>query len=308
MLNHMDYPSYPPPEPDPHDRDSPGESSWSRLVLMLAAVVPVAVAATLLAAAVGRLDTALFFVGVPVLLALAVGMIPDSDSGTQVFQAVTVALLLISAFLHEGALCVLIVSPLVYGVAFSIHAGVRAVKGPPGNRYALSPLLLLLLVMFEGVVPGMRINPDQEVNADRIVAADCSDFVQALERGPRFDSEQDRGLLLRLAQYPTPTDASGTGLEVGDTWDLAMPMGSISTEVRDRTGDTIVFDITADDARTTRWVTLQEGRLHWEQTDEGCRAEVMIVFERDLDPAFWFAPVSSLFMNAGAEAFLAGLD
>src|SRR5690606_13865543 len=89
----------------------------SRLVLLLVAVVPVAVAATLLAASIDRLDTALFFVGVPCVLALVVGLLPGESSAAGLFQAVTVSLLLVSAFLHEGALCVLLVSPLVYGLA-----------------------------------------------------------------------------------------------------------------------------------------------------------------------------------------------
>lgn len=309
----MDLPPFPPPTPD-HDTAGHEQRSRSRLLLMLTAVVPVALVATALAAALGRLDTALFFVGLPALLALIVGMIPGEEDSGQLFQAVTVALLLVSAFLHEGALCVLIVSPLVYGIAFGIHAVVKGVKraqqgGGIDTRHALGGLLLLLAL--EGVVPGMRINPVQEVNADRIVASDCSDFTEALTRGPEFDDD-DRGLLLRIAQYPTPTAAQntglGTGLEVGDTWELAMPMGSISTEVRAAEPEAIVFDVTADDARTTRWVSIQEGRLSWEQTADGCRADVRITFERDLDPAFWFAPVSSLFMHAGAEAFLAGLD
>lgn len=308
----MDLPPFPPPTTD--DDPAPREESFrSRLILMLTAVVPVALTATLLAAAIGRLDTALFFVGLPALLALVVGLIPGQEGSSQLFQAVTVALLLVSAFLHEGALCVLIVSPLVYGVAFAIHSlvtGIRRSKEQgPHTRHALGGLLLLLAL--EGVVPGLRINPVQEVNADRIVASECSDFTEALARGPEFDAA-DRGLLLRVAQYPTPTAArttsQGTGLEVGDTWELAMPMGGISTEVRAAEPGSIVFDVTADDARTTRWVSIREGRLSWEQTADGCRADIRITFERDLDPAFWFAPVSSLFMNAGAEAFLAGLD
>lgn len=294
------YPGPPPGEEPPADT----QPLRSRLTLMLFAAVPVALAATALAAAIGRLDTALFFVGVPVLLAVVVGTMRTGDSGAQLFQVVTVTLLLVSAFLHEGALCVLIVSPLVYGLAFAVWALVRAARRI-GHHMALGGVLLL--VALEGALPGTRLNPVQEVTADRVVATDCADFVRALERGPDFDAA-DRGLLLRLAQYPTPQSAEGSGLAVGDTWQFAMPMGGIETVVRSRTPSAITFDVTADDARTTRWVTLQEARLDWRETDEGCRAEVAITFERDLDPAFWFGPISDVFMTAGAKAFLAGLD
>ena len=112
MTRDLDTDPYPGPPPgeEPHADTQPLRS---RLTLMLLAAVPVALAATALAAAIGRLDTALFFVGVPVLLAVVVGTMRTGDSGAQLFQVVTVTLLLVSAFLHEGALCVLIVSPLV---------------------------------------------------------------------------------------------------------------------------------------------------------------------------------------------------
>ncbi|MGN0063720.1 MAG: hypothetical protein ACI379_05715 [Nocardioides sp.] len=280
----------------------------TRTWLMLCAVVPVGVLATVLAASIGRLDTALFFVGVPVLLALAIGLLPTENSAGTVFQVVTVVLLLVSAFLHEGALCVAIVSPLVYGLAFTVWGLVRAAQRM-SSRFALGALVLL--AVGEGALPGTRINPHQEVDAQRVVAAECSQFVDALDRGPSFD-EADRGVVLRLAQYPVPTAADGSGLEVGDTWELTMPAGSIDTRVRAREtaadAGRIEFEVTHDGARTTRWVSLTDATLTWQQTGEGCEAEVRLAFERDLDPAFYFAPVTDFFMSAGAATFLAGLD
>lgn len=195
----------------------------TRLILMLAAVVPVAIAATVLAAAIGRLDSALFFVGVPCLLAMVVGLLPGESSAGSLFQVITVVLLLISAFLHEGALCVLLVSPLVYGVAFAIWGAVRLAQHWQ-QRMGLG--VLVVVIALEGLTPGLRISPEHEVSADRIVAGQCTDFEQALARGPQIDQDADRGWLLHLAQYPTPTAATGTGLEAGDTWELSMTAGA----------------------------------------------------------------------------------
>lgn len=277
----------------------------SRLALMLVAVMPVAIAATVLAAAIGRLDTALFFVGVPCLLALVVGLLPGESSAAELFQAVTVSLLLVAAFLHEGALCVLLVSPLVYGLAFACY-GVMKLAERHSQRFGIGALLVLAAL--EGTTPGLRISPQHQVTAERIVAVDCADFEAALARGPQIDQDADRGWLLQLAQYPTPTVATGTGLDLGDTWELSMPAGSISTEIAQSGPGRLVFDVTADDARTTRWVTLHRGALTWQQTDAGCGAEISLTYVRDLDPAFWFGPLSEIFMSAGADAFLAGLD
>ncbi len=55
-------------------------------------------------------------------------------------------------------------------------------------------------------------------------------------------------------------------------------------------------------------MTVRAGRLSWREGDDGCHASVRIEYVRHLDPALWFGPVSALFMDAGASAFLAGLD
>ena len=315
MLKHMDptpqrpdapgeqpFPAYPRTSPSP----APTGQTRTRLLVLLPVALTVATAATVVAAALGRLDSALFFVGVPVALALVVGVLPSTSSGGTLFQVVTVTLLLVSAFLHEGALCVLIVSPLLYGVAFFVWWLVRAAVSVQ-QRLAVVPLLALAAL--EGAVPGARIMPTQEATAERVVAGTCAGFVAGLD-SPSFSGD-DRGWLLRVAQYPTPTTADGAGLAVGDTWTLAMPAGAISTRVTDRAGDDsaghLDFEVTDDTARTTRWVTLRDATLDWQESDDGCRTRVAIRYERDLDPAIYFGPITDLFMSAGARAFLTGL-
>ena len=296
----------PPPAPQPPAPRTPERRV--PFLALLAVVVPVGLAAVLLAHSMGRLDSALLFIGTPLLLALLVGAFPSSSTSGTVFQVVTIVLLLASAFLHEGALCVLIASPLVYGTAFFVAWIVRVVE--PTHRYALAPLLLL--VAAEGVVPGLRVNPDQQVSADHVVAAECADFEEALARGPQFE-RADRGWLLDVAQYPTPLTAThdGTdsrdGLAVGDTWTLAMPSGAITTEVTARGDQSVAFNVVDDSARTQRWVTLKDATLTWAQTAAGCEATVRIDFTRHLDPSFYFGPITGAFMTAGAEAFVRGL-
>lgn len=298
----MDMTPYPRP---PHDPPPPPPKRAVPFWALLTLVVPIGLAAVLLAHSMGRLDSALLFIGTPLLLALLVGALPSTSIDGALFQVVTIVLLLASAFLHEGALCVLIASPLVYGVAFLIRWVVHLVE--PTQRYAAAPLLLL--VALEGVVPGMRVNPEQQVSADHVVAADCGDFEEALVRGPQF-SPDDRGWLLDVAQYPTPVAAAHTGVDglmVGDTWTLEMPMGAITTEVTARETQSIAFDVLDDSARTQRWVTLRDATLTWTQTEAGCEATVRIDFTRHLDPSFYFGPVTGVFMTAGAEAFVRGL-
>lgn len=296
--------------PDP--RDDPPAISRSRAFTMGALTVAVGLAGTAVAASLDRLDTALLFVGVPCLMALAAGLLPARTSWGQVFQVVTVALLLGSALLHEGALCVLLAAPLVYGAAGAGYGLVRLVRGDRGHRAVLLPGLALVALSLEGVAPGLRVSPEQDATATRTVEASCATFEQALARGPRFAPE-DRGLLLRLAKYPTPstgasTSSSADGLTVGDTWELQMPDGVISTRVTEATHGRMAFTVLGDTARTTRWVTLHGGTLTWQASERGCRTHLVIDYRRHLDPAFWFGPITETFMNAGADTLLAGLD
>lgn len=254
-----------------------------------------------LAAAADRLDSALLFVGVPCLLGLGVGLIRTRGGAGSVFQAVTLVLLLAAALLHEGAICVLLAAPLVYGAAFAFY-GVSRIGS---QRHALAPVLLL--VALEGVVPGLRVDPVQQARADLVVAENCAEFEAALARGPHFE-EGDRGALLGLAGYPTPDAATGSGLEPDDGWRVVMPIGAIDTRVVGSGTGRLVFEVEDDTAATRRWVDLRGGVLTWTATDEGCRADLAVDYERRLDPSLWFGPLTDLFMEAGADTFLRGLD
>ncbi|WP_461024276.1 hypothetical protein [Thalassiella azotivora] len=307
-------PPTPPPDlpahPDPGPPDPPARGDRTTRTGLLLLVAVVGTAGVLLSAHLGRLDSALVFVGLPCAVALAVALLPTRGDGWgTVFQVTTVTLLVASALLHEGALCVLLAAPLVYATVAVVYSAAHASAGGRRDRLAVVPLLGVLAL--EGVVPGLRVNPEQSSGASELMATSCQRLVERLDGGPRVDPDADRGLLLRVAQYPTPVAVTGTDLRPGGTWTLTMPAGAIRTEVVDRTGSAtrgrIDFAVTADDARTTRWVDLRSGSLAWEQTPDGCVAEVTVDYTRRLDPSFWFGPVTDVFMDAGSGAFLRSL-
>ncbi|MBM6402832.1 hypothetical protein JQN72_01050 [Phycicoccus sp. CSK15P-2] len=293
-----------PPFPSPMAPDPP-PTSRSRLVLLLLVVVLVGMGGVGIAAAFDRLDSALLFVGVPCLLAFLVGTVRGRGGWGSLFQTLTVVLLLASALLQEAAVCVLLAAPFVYGVAALVYGIVVAQRRPTGS-FALAPVLLVVLV--EGVLPGTRIHPEQSSAAERVVATDCATFESALLRGPRIDPEADRGALLRVFPYPTPTAASGRGLEVGDGWELTVAGGTVRTRVVERASGHLRFAVVDDTSRLGRWVGVRAGSLDWQESGDRCTATMQVDYERRLDPALWFGPVSDVFMHAGVDAFLAGLD
>ncbi|GGL29954.1 hypothetical protein H9L10_01970 [Phycicoccus endophyticus] len=296
----------PPVDPaDPSMPPDPPARRRSRTVLLVLLVALAGLAGVAGAAATDRLDTAVLFVGIPCLLALGIGVVPGSGGWGGVVQTVTVVLLLTSALLGEAAVCVLLAAPLVYGVAGLVYAAVGHARRVTGSL-ALVPVLAIVLV--EGVLPGTRIHPEQTATASRVVSSTCAGFEAALARGPRIDPAADRGVLLRVFPYPTPTAAQGNGLRVGDRWRLTTAGGELTTRVTDRADRSVGFAVETDSSRLGRWVTVREGRLSWRPDEDGCRATMTVGYERHLDPALYFGPLTDVFMDAGVAAFLAGVD
>ena len=291
MLNSMHEPTRP---------ETRARSLLVAVPVTLTALLGVAIAQRL-----DRLDSALVFVGIPCLLALGLGLLPTKRSWGSIFQFITVVLLLASALLQEGALCVLMAAPLVYGVAALAWFAARTSKD--GERLHALALLPLLLLMSEGIAPDWRIAPEATARAERAVGATCADFERALDRGPRISSD-DRGTLLSWARYPTPISVTGTGVHAGDEWVWTMPGGDIHAGVVSEAVGLLRFEVTGDNSGVTRWVTLRSATLSWSQQAQGCRAIVTIDYQRHLDPALWFGPITAAFMNAGADALLASLD
>ncbi|NHA70020.1 hypothetical protein [Phycicoccus flavus] len=287
------------------NRDGHEGRGGGRTALVLVLVVLVALTGAGLVVGTGRADSSLLFVGVPCLLAAGVGLPRVRGGWGTLVQLTTFVLLLVAALLQEAAVCVLIASPLVYGVA-ALAYGLSRLGRRDGRMLAGVPVLLL--VSLEGIVPGARVDPEQTATAQRVVAPRCAQFEAALERGPRIDPEADRGRLLHVLRYPTPTRAGGEGLRPGDTQVLVLAGGEVHSHVESRTASSLRVVVDSDSSRLTRWVTVRSGTLTWTQEDDGCRARLDVAFERHLDPALYFGPVSGVFMDAGAAAWLAALD
>jgi hypothetical protein len=268
-------------------------------------VLASAVAAPYVAIRSGRVDSAALFVGVPLLLAVAVLLAPPAKSlHGLTFRLTTFGLLVTSAFLHEGAACVVLAAPLVYGVAHLV-VGLVQLGSRSGHGYQRSALLVLPLLAaasMEGIVPSARIAPEQTVVAERVVPMTPAELEQRLGRGPRFDAVS-RPRLLRISGYPTPTAAHGRGLAVGDRWSFTVGGDPIITEVVERRPGRIVFGTVADSSKTRRWVRWRESVLTWLPDGAGTVVRIESTFERRLDPSWYFGPIDAALIDAGIEHF-----
>jgi hypothetical protein len=252
----------------------------------------------------GHLEqTALFYVGIPALIALTVVATarPRSTLGT-IMVAITIGLALAGPLLDEGVVCLVVAAPLFYlcGAIVGVIADwARRGKG-------MQALLVLPLVFSaEGAVASLP--RGGEVTATRTAPAG-TDLDRALAVAPVFGPV--RSPLLRL-KFPKPVRAEGAGLDPGATRHVDFtprrslgigarptPRSMDLTVVRHAPG-LVVFAITRD-TTLARWLRFTEAEFRW----RGSRLTVILRYRRTFDPSWYFGPVQRYGMREAA-AYLA---
>ncbi|GAA1460406.1 hypothetical protein GCM10009603_21830 [Nocardiopsis exhalans] len=288
----------------------------SRARWILAGVVLAAFAA-LLAVRVtrfGGLDqTALFYVGLPALLALLVVLCCRTRSAVGVAMAVTtVALLLAGPVLGEGMVCLIISAPLIYGVVSLVTwLSVLIARGGQGSPNALVAVPILFALALEGVGGFSLLPREDAATGSRLVSAAPVDVADALAAAPEYASPA--ALFLRAVPFPEPVEAVGEGLAVGDTRVIhftprrTLAPGAESTPRRmeleiveshvHADGGRVVFDVTEDTA-FANWMEMERAVATWEaEIVEGevekTRLTWEIEYQRTYDPSWYFGPVQS---------------
>jgi len=281
-----------------------GPSDRRRRTVLSGLVIVVAAIGVWIAAASGRRDAAVLFVGLPALLAFGLAWQPRARSlHSAVGQGTAFALLLAAMLLQEGAICVVLSAPLVFAITHGIAAATRRLSG---RRQAAFVLPLVLIASLEGIAPGWRIAPVQTVTVATEVADPPAVVAQRLAAGPTL-ADAHRPVLLRTG-FPVPTEATGDGLDVGDRWTFEYRGKPIVTEVTSRADGEVRFRLVHDGSKTARWLTWHTATLSWAPTSAGgTRVTVAVRFERGLDPSWWFGPVEDAFVRAGATYLLDGL-
>jgi hypothetical protein len=259
----------------------------------------------LLAVRDGRADSALLFVGLPVLLAVGLVLMPGRTTHGRVFSVTTVGLLLAAVVLHEGAICVALAAPLVYAVAHGAVALLNWAERPE-KRYALLPIPLLLVLALEGT--GARLDPEQAVTETRTVALSADEVARRLTDGP--GPAAVRSVPLRMLGVPLPERIEGRGLSPGDRWMFHYPGsahgsgGHTITEVVEAAPGRVEFRVVEDSAITARWLVWRSATMRWKAVGERTEVRLSIVYTRRLDPSWYFGPVQQVLMREGAGYLL----
>jgi hypothetical protein len=277
----------------------PGAANW----ILAGLVGAFGVVIFVLAVRTGRADSALLFVGLPVLLAVALLLAPGGSTHGRVFSGTTVLLLLAAVALHEGAICVLLAAPLVYLIAHSTAAVIEMGRRPR-RHFALLAMPLLLVAAVEGTSPGMRVDAEQAVQVVRVVPIPADLVLARLAAGPQPAAV--RSVPLRLLGMPMPEHVAGGGLDPGDRWTFAFhqtshgPGGQIVADVDVREPARVGFRFVEDTAITARWFSWQHADVRWRGIDAGhTELRLTVDYRRGLDPSWYFGPLQQGLLHEG---------
>ena len=238
-------------------------------------------------------QTSLLFVGIPTILAIILALTPKAKTALgAILKGLTVALLLSAPLLGEGFICILMASPIFYGVGILI--GVLVDENRKYRQTTLSCLVLVLLPMsIEGSSPVLSFNREETVQASRIINASAEQIELAISRSPRTDLPLP--LYLRMG-FPRPTEAKGEGLQVGARRSIHFAggegrPGDLMLKVEEFRPGYVRFRAVSDRSKIAHWLDWKSSEVEWTQLDsDHTRVTWKLHFERRLDPAWYFRP------------------
>lgn len=248
--------------------------------------------------------SAAMFIGIPAILAILLALTPKAKSVTGgILKGITLALLIIAPLLGEGYLCILLATPLFYIVGILVGIIVDSLRAK--RTATLSCLAIVLLPMsLEGVVPELSFRRSQTVEVSRTVNASADAVERQLAQ--RTDISKTLPAPLRIG-FPRPLQAMGEGLEIGAPRTIHFagaegdPPGDLLMRVTAHQAGFVRFETVSDNSKLTQWIAWKKSEVQWKQIDAGHTLVTWRVqFDRQLDPAWYFAPVERAAVHEAA--------
>jgi hypothetical protein len=248
-------------------------------------------------------QTSLLFVGIPTVLAIIIACTPRTKTVIGgVVKATALFLLLSAPLLGEGFICIVMASPVFFGVAVLIGALVELIR-KHSAIYCLA-LISLLPMSFEGSRPWLSLNREETATAARVVQASPREIESALRLSPRTDLPIP--LFFRMG-FPQPTEAHGSGLQPGALRTIHFAGGE------GRPGDVVLqvvesgpgharFNVVSDHSKIAHWLAWEFADVRWQALDaRQTRVEWTLGYKRLLDPAWYFRPWERYVVRISAD-------
>ena len=263
----------------------------------------------------GAGTSSLMFVGLPAVLAVIVTFAPPSPTATGTVMKVLTLMMLIGAVLAvEGAVCILMASPIVYLIGWAVGSALdysrRRADGPVVRVAVLVPILVLSV---QGVVPGTSGPRAVHATAERIVSMSPAEVEHALRRPVRFD--RPLPALFRYGRFPKPLSCELRDgrfvieFEHGEPANHKLDIGShaqamrsqLVLEVVESKPGRVAFGTVTDTTMTSHWADLASSVVEWERVAHGTRVVWSLELRRKLDPFWYFGPLQTYAASRTAE-------
>lgn len=268
-------------------------------------------------------ESALLYVGVPFLIALALVWLRDpvedvSRRKRYVNRLIDAFIIMFgsSVVLFEGFLCVAMFIPIYLVVILIMFLfelwRERAKQSNRGTLGVYVVPLVIFMSAFEGVAPQVSFDRHEQVRASRIVQAD----IATIKRNLKMPIELQKSRPWFLYLFPMPYAIRAGTLRPGDVHEIYFRYyrwfvtnvheGRMLLEISEVTDNRIRTTFLQDTSYISHYLHLQGTEITLEEIDkEHTRVTLQINFERTLDPYWYFGPVERYGVKKTAEFLIA---
>lgn len=266
--------------------------------------------------------TALLYVGVPFLVALAMLFVvkkPEKPSlHTNYFHIVAWSLIVMlgtSIVLFEGFVCVVMFMPIYFAIILLMYLFQLLAQYlnhvDKGKHYANVIPVLIFMSAFEGVFPSASFEREYSVTKELVIDSSLAQIKHQLTQPMQLDIE--RNWLLSL--FPMPSRINAGTLAAGDKhtidfiyhrWFVTNThKGNMTLELSEVEQNYIRTTFLEDTSYIGNYLRLKGTEIEFTPTVDGNTAiSLTIHYHRFLDPAWYFGPLQEYAIGQTASLLL----
>lgn len=263
-------------------------------------------------------DTAAFYLGMPIIIALAASVIDTQSIPTTAVKILLIFLMLSVPILREGFICLIIASPILIGATFLI-ASILAVivNAEKDKKKSLSPLILIVAALsLEGTTKFTTFERQDIVTVTETVNLSAEQIRKNLSR--TLSVEKLPKSLFAII-FPAPTNITGGGDKVGNQWSAHFKYnkwfffntheGDVVYEVVKSSPEKIIFKKISDTSYLGHYLSWQTTEIEFiSLSAKHTKVTVKISYERLLDPVWYFGPMQHLAVKETAKTIILNIQ
>ena len=264
--------------------------------------------------------SALLYVAIPYLLALLIAAVRPYKPDTKwyhkylSFMTTTIVAFLASALiLMEGFICVIAFMPIlliVVTLAF-ITDGLVQIRDKYSTHFSFLLPLIVLVSSLEGTHEDLSFDRKESVTVTHIAPISADAIRQHMSEP--MELARPRNWLLQL--FPMPYEIHSEDFHEGAVhtaktryhrWFVTNTHeGEMQLQILELTDNRLRTQVVKDTSHFANYITLKGSEINWRAiANERAEVQLTLFYERDLDPAWYFAPLQRYAMEHMAHLLI----